>query len=156
MRRPELKTHGGKVSPGKKYIVLEEYPHDQEAFTQGLSFHGGYLYESTGLKGGKSSVRRVEVTSGAVLADARLENKYFGEGMTILNNEITSLTWREKKGFVWDLDTLTRKGEFSFRTKTGEGWGITTDGNQLIISDGSSTLFFWDPVTKEELRRVDV
>ncbi|CAN0028586.1 unnamed protein product, partial [Laminaria digitata] len=124
--------------------------------SQGLAYDGGFLYESTGLFGGKSTVRKVEPETGKVLQDVHLGEKHFGEGMVILNNEIHSLTWRSKVGFTWDLETFEKKAEFQFDTKTGQGWGITTDGESLIVSDGSEYLFFWDPLTMEETRRVQV
>ncbi|CAN0460479.1 unnamed protein product, partial [Discosporangium mesarthrocarpum] len=88
--------------------------HNDPTCSQGLSYHGGFLYESTGLTGGKSSVRRVEVVTGKVLVVATLGEQYLGEGMVIFNNEIISLTWQSKKGFIWDLETLELKGDFSF------------------------------------------
>ncbi|CAM9387344.1 unnamed protein product [Pylaiella littoralis] len=154
-RRPELKTRGGQLAFAR-FSLLAEYPHDSQAFTQGLSYEGGFLYESTGLFGGKSTVRKVDTETGEVLQSVKLGNEFFGEGMVIVGDKIHSLTWRSGVGFSWDLQTFEQLGQFSINTKTGQGWGITTDGSSLVVSDGSQFLFFWDPVTMKETRRVEV
>ncbi|CAB1114939.1 unnamed protein product [Ectocarpus sp. CCAP 1310/34] len=154
-RRPELKTRGGQLAFAR-FSLLAEYPHDQHAFTQGLCYHGGFLYESTGLYGGKSTVRKVDTETGKVLQSVKLDDEYFGEGMVIIDNKIHSLTWQSKVGFSWDLETLEQQEQFHFNTMTGQGWGVTTDGESLIVSDGSEFLFFWDPATMKETRRVEV
>lgn len=121
--------------------IINKYPHDKAAYTQGLVYYGGYLYESTGLYG-KSSLRKVEITTGKVLQSIPLQVQYFGEGIAILNDKIYQLTWENKKAFVYDLKTFKLLKEYTYPT---EGWGITTDGKQLIVSDGSNFLTFYDP-----------
>ena len=132
--------------------VVRSYPHDPEAFTQGLEWHEGFLYESTGMEG-RSSLRKVNLTDGRVLQKVDLPSEHFGEGMTIVGDEIFSLTWKSQLGFVWDLKTLKRKREFRY---PGEGWGLTHSGEHLIMSDGSAQLRFLDPATLKEVRRVSV
>jgi Glutamine cyclotransferase len=121
--------------------IINKYPHDKNAYTQGLVYHNGYLYESTGLYG-KSSLRKVEITTGKVLQSILLSPQYFGEGIAILDNKIYQLTWENKKVFVYDLKTFKLLNEYTFPT---EGWGITTDGKQLIVSDGSNFLTYYKP-----------
>lgn len=134
------------------YDVVNSWPHAPQAFTQGLVFRDGYLYESTGLYG-TSSLRRVDLRSGAVLKSVPIPDDCFAEGMTILNNRIYLLTWREEKCFVYDSSTLEKVGEFYFE---GEGWGLTDDGKSLIASDGTAELRFFDPTTFRETRRIQV
>jgi glutaminyl-peptide cyclotransferase len=134
------------------YRVVHSYPHDQDAFTQGLIFLDGHLYESTG-ESGHSSLRMVDLESGRVLQNAPLELKYFAEGLTSWGSTLVQLTWLSHIGFVYD--------RFSFRVLRTfkydyEGWGLTQDGKNLIESDGSSTLRFLDPVTFKEVRHIDV
>ncbi|NMB02143.1 MAG: glutaminyl-peptide cyclotransferase [Firmicutes bacterium] len=132
--------------------IVNSYPHDSRAFTQGLVFHEGYLYEGTGLYG-KSSLRQVHLDDGAVLQSVALSEEFFGEGITILGQRIFQLTWRERQGFVYDLDDLTAVGTFSLDS---EGWGLTSDGQYLILSDGSHVLTYLDPETFETVRKVQV
>jgi glutamine cyclotransferase len=134
------------------YKVLATYPHDTEAFTQGLVFEDGYLYEGTGLYG-ESSLRKVDLESGEVMLSRNLSSKYFGEGITIYNNRIIQLTWKAGVGFVYDQDNFTLLRQFSYPT---EGWGITHDGGSLIMSDGSAILHFLDPDTFQETGRIEV
>jgi len=134
------------------YEVVEAYPHDPEAFTQGLVWHDGRLYESTGLYG-RSSLREVDLEKGEILRMVELDADFFGEGLAILGDKIYQLTWREKKGFIYHLDSLELIGEFTYDT---EGWGITTDGRQLIMSDGSHILYFLDPDTLQVVRKLEV
>jgi len=136
---PPLPTDG-KI-PIYKYEVVNNYPHDPKAYTQGLQFHNGYLYESTG-ENGESSVRQVEVQTGKVLKSTPLAHEFFGEGLTIMNGKAYQLTWENHKAFVYDLNTLERKGEFSFPK---EGWGLTNDGTNLIASDGTNNIYFLNP-----------
>lgn len=124
---------------------IAEYPHDPDAFTQGLCFYKGELYESTG-QYGSSSLRRVEWRTGKVQQQKSVANEFFAEGMTILNNKIYQLTWREQTGFVYDLASLKQIRTFSYY---GEGWGLTNDSAELIMSDGSNILRFIEP---EEFR----
>ncbi|MBN2015695.1 glutaminyl-peptide cyclotransferase [Candidatus Dojkabacteria bacterium] len=134
------------------YRVLDSYPHDSEAFTQGLIFHNGYLYEGTGLNG-KSTVRKVELETGGIVKIFHLEEKYFGEGVTIFNDQIIQLTWQSKKGFVYDLETFELIKEFSYPT---EGWGLTHDGENLIMSDGTDKLYYLDPGSLKKVKEVEV
>ena len=122
------------------FEVVNTFPHDTKAFTQGLQFADGILYESTG-RYGESSLRKVDLTTGKVLKSVPIEDKYFGEGMTIVGNQIVMLTWQEKVGFFYDKASLTRKGNFSYG-ESKEGWGLTYDGQRLIKSDGTNRLFF--------------
>lgn len=134
------------------YELVNTYPHDTAAYTQGLFYHNGFLYEGTG-QNGKSTLRRVELRTGEVLKSVALEKEYFGEGITLLNNKIYQLTWESRKGFVYDAGTFERIGEFTYAT---EGWGLTTDGKYLIMSDGSSIIRFLDPETFKEVRHIEV
>ncbi|RLN50517.1 hypothetical protein BBJ29_007056 [Phytophthora kernoviae] len=146
---------------------LAKYPHDSAAFTQGLTLitrgNDKFLIESTGLYG-ESSLRRVEISSGRVLDQYNLPKELFGEGVTVgPSGEFVMLTWKNDIGLVFDLDDssssetgFTLKREFEFETVTGEGWGIDFDGENYAVSDGSSTIMFWDPSTMTEVRRVDV
>lgn len=122
------------------YTVRSVFPHDPEAFTQGLVFHEGRLYESTGLYG-RSSVREVALETGEVLRIIRLPAAYFGEGLALHAGRLIQLTWREQAGFIYDLGRFERIGEFSY---LGEGWGLTHDGRRFIMSDGTSRLRFLD------------
>lgn len=136
--------------PVYDYEVVNTFPHDPDAFTQGLVFHDGNLYESTG-RNGQSSLRQIDLESGELLKRQNLNSRYFGEGITILDDRVYQLTWQSHIGFVYDLDTFTQQKTFFL---AGEGWGITHDGNNLIVSDGSATLRFLDPDTLQETRRV--
>jgi glutamine cyclotransferase len=124
------------------YQVINKYPHDPKAFTEGLVLYNGVFYEGTGLYG-ESCVRTVDPETGAVLNQVDLPPEYFGEGVTILNDVVYQLTWKEHVGFTYDLN-LHKIGEFSI---SGEGWGLSNDGRRLIMSDGTSTLSFIDPDT---------
>jgi len=131
--------------------IVGNRPHDPEAFTQGLVFHEGVLYESTGLHG-RSSVRKVDVETGRVLARRSVPRQHFAEGLTIFQGRVVQLTWQSQKGFVYDLGfRLTR--EFAY---VGEGWGLTHDGTSLIMSDGTARLRFLDPATFAVRRVLDV
>ena len=132
--------------------VVGVYPHDRNAFTQGLVCWKGDLFETTGLNS-RSSLRRVELRTGRVLQQASLAREFFGEGMTILGDKIYQVTWRNQKGFVYNLATFAIEREFTY---SGEGWGLTTDGQLLILSDGTNVLRFIDPVTFEVRRTVNV
>jgi glutamine cyclotransferase len=134
------------------YRIVHVYPHDRGAYTQGLAFAGGHLYEGTGQEG-RSSLRRVELKTGRTLQEFKLENRYFGEGITVLNDRIIQLTWRSRVGFVYDRASFRRLNSFRF---DHEGWGITHDGRRLIVSDGSATLHFLDPKTLQEVGRLQV
>ncbi len=143
---------GSAVAPVFSYEVVNSYPHDPEAFTQGLVYRDGFLYESTGLNG-RSSLRKVRLTTGVVVQQRAVEKKYFAEGLTDWGNRLLQLTWSTNAGFVYDLATFEPVSTFTY---PGEGWGLTHDGRRLIMSDGSSSLRFLDPVTQRELSRLAV
>jgi len=138
--------------PVYTYRVVNSYPHDPEAFTQGLVYDDGVLYEGTGLRG-RSSLRRVELETGKIVQIHPLNRRYFGEGITLWHNQIIQLTWTSQTGFVYQLKTFEKVGEFNYRT---EGWGITHDTKRLIMSDGTDTLYFLDPETFEEIGSIQV
>ena len=138
--------------PVYTYIIVNKLPHDFNAYTQGLVYTDGFLYESTGRRG-HSSLRKVNPSDGAVLVYHSLADEYFGEGITIFNEKIYQLTWQSYTGFVYDKSTFQLLEEFYYST---EGWGITNNGKELIVSDGTSSLFFLDPVTFEKTREVYV
>lgn len=133
--------------------IVKEYPHDPAAFTEGLEFRDGVLYEGTG-EYGSSEMRRVELATGKVLARTKMDAKYFGEGLTVLNGKIYQLTYREGKGFVYDQKTLKQAGTFAFNTP--EGWGMTNNGANLIFDDGTNVLHFIDPNTFAEVKQLKV
>jgi glutamine cyclotransferase len=135
-----LVESNGKI-PNCTYEIVRVYPHDPDAFTQGLVFSDGKLLESTGEEG-RSTLRRVDLDSGQILKKVDLAPQYFGEGMTVLNNKVYQVTWQHQIGFIYDYQTFERLGQFNYK---GEGWGLTTDGQSLILSDGSNRLKFLDP-----------
>ena len=132
--------------------VVRAYPHDPHAFTQGLEYYRGYLYESTGIAG-RSTLRKVALESGQVLQQVSLPPQYFGEGLTILRNKVYQLTWLSKKGFVYDLRSFRQIGEFPYDT---EGWGLTNDATSLIMSDGTNKLRYLDPVSFAVTRTIEL
>jgi glutamine cyclotransferase len=132
--------------------VVNVYPHDPDAFTQGLVFHKGYIYEGTGLSG-QSSIRKVELKTGRVLKSQGLAAEHFGEGITICRNRLIQLTWQSHTGFVYDLQSFRLVQTFSYPT---EGWGITCDGSYLIISDGTAVLRFLDTRTYKMVKQIEV
>ena len=134
------------------FSVVKTYPHDQNAFTEGLFFTDGYIYESTGLNGA-SKLRRVDLASGQVLQEIALPDEFFGEGIALVNDTIIQLTWQSHIGFVYDKNSFALLGNFSYPT---EGWGLTFDGKRLIMSDGSGSLLFLDPVTFQQVGQVQV
>jgi glutamine cyclotransferase len=139
-------------APVYAYQIVNTYPHDPEAFTQGLVFSDGIFYEGTGLNG-QSSVRKVEPETGEVLQRYDVPEQYFAEGITIFDDRIIQLTWQTHVGFVYDKESFTQLSEFEYPT---EGWGLTHDGTRLIMSDGTATLYFRDPETLAEIGRVDI
>jgi glutamine cyclotransferase len=134
------------------YQIIHTYPHDPNAFTQGLIYVDGHLYESTGLKG-RSSIRMVDLTTGRVLQKYDLPAQYFGEGLTDWRSTLVQLTWQSHIGFVYDRFTFSLLRTFQYQ---GEGWGLTHDATQLILSDGTPYLRFLDPTTFRESRRIRV
>lgn len=148
---PATNTAGARL-PLYGYEVVNAFPHDRTAFTQGLLFVNGLLLEGTGMKG-DSSLREVELETGRVLRKRDLAAEYFGEGLALLGGKLFQLTWQEHKVFVYDAQTFEPKQEFALE---GEGWGLTTDGQSLIMSDGTSDLQFIDPATFQVKRKVEV
>jgi glutaminyl-peptide cyclotransferase len=138
--------------PVYTYEIVNTFKHDPKAFTQGLVFHNGFFYESTG-EYGDSSLRKVEIESGKVLQKKDLSEDYFAEGMTIMNGKIYQITWREFTGFVYDLNDFKLLREFRYQ---GEGWGLTNDGKHLILSDGTHVIRFFDPETFQLVRTISV
>jgi glutamine cyclotransferase len=135
------------------YNIVNIYPHDPSAFTEGLEYKDGFLYESTG-QYGSSDIRKVELKTGKVLLSQKMEARYFGEGLTILNGKIYQLTYREGKGFIYDLATLKLERTFSFNAP--EGWGMANNGSSLIFDDGTNVLHFIDPNTLKEIKQLAV
>jgi glutamine cyclotransferase len=138
--------------PVYSYAIVNAYPHDRNAFTQGLIFEDGILYEGTGLRG-QSTLRKVALETGAILQLYALPAQYFGEGVTVYGDKIYQLTWQSNVGFVYDKHSFQLLQQFHYPT---EGWGITHDGERLIMSDGTSTLHFLDPETLEEIGQIQV
>jgi glutamine cyclotransferase len=149
---PGQRRGGDTPVPTYGYQVIRSYPHDRGAFTQGLVVRNGFFYEGTGNLG-QSNLRKVKIETGEVLQVQPLEDQYFGEGITELNGSIYQLTWKHGVGFVYDLATFSPIKRFTYK---GEGWGLTHDGKQLIMSDGSAQLRFLDPATLQETGRVTV
>ena len=150
--QPRLEQKTADRTPTYGYRIVNRYSHDPEAFTQGLVFVDGFLFEGTGLRG-RSSLRKVDLLTGRILQYRNLPAHFFGEGITVYHNKVIQLTWRSHQGFVYDKDTFQLLGTFPYPT---EGWGITHDGEHLIMSDGTSTLYFLDPHTYKEMRRINV
>jgi glutamine cyclotransferase len=150
-----LSLAGGSAAaavPVQGYAVKAVYPHDDQAYTEGLFYLHGLLFESTGIEG-RSTIRRVRLRDGAVLQSQSIAPNLFGEGIVNWGDEIISLTWRNQLGFRWDLKTFARKATFHY---PGEGWALTQNGKNLIMSDGSPTLRVLDPVTFRVVRRIKV
>ncbi len=138
--------------PTYGYKIINTYPHDTGAFTEGLVYDKGILYESTGLDG-KSTLRKVDIKTGKVLEEVSLPDSFFGEGITVRNDHIIQLTWQSGTGLVYDKDNLSLVDSFTYNT---EGWGLTTDGKHLIMSDGTDTLYFLDPGTFNVVGQIKV
>jgi len=132
--------------------VVQRYPHDPQAFTEGLLYHDGFLYESTG-RNGQSSIRKVVLRTGAVVQQKALDPGYFGEGIVTWKNQLIQLTWKTQIGFVYDLATFQQRSTFHY---PGEGWALTQDGHHLIMSDGTSDLRLLDPDNLSEVGRIHV
>lgn len=145
-----LKTN---IVPQKQtYRVVKTFSHDPNAYTQGLFVHDGFLYEGTG-QNGSSSLRKVELATGKVLQSANLNQEYFGEGIALLNGKIYQLTWTSGIGFVYELESFKKLNSFNYAT---QGWGLTTNGTDLIMSDGSNIIYFMEPDGFSEVRRIEV
>lgn len=139
-------------TPLYTWRIVRVFPHDPDAFTQGLVVEGDVLYESTGLRG-RSTLRRVDLETGQVLQSVALPARYFGEGITLFRERIYQLTWQSHIGFVYDREQMRPLSDFEYPT---EGWGLTHDGERLIMSDGTATLYFLDPDTLEQVGQVSV
>ncbi len=147
---PEAAAAPGPVRYG--YRVVHTYPHDPQAFTQGLVFRDGFLFESTGLAG-RSSLRKVRLETGEVLQQRNLDSQHFAEGLADWRDRLIQLTWRSGIGFVYDMTTFDPRRTFPY---SGEGWGLARDANRLIMSDGTATLRFLDPDSLAEVGRLTV
>jgi glutamine cyclotransferase len=139
-------------APEFTYQVVHAYPHDRTAFTQGLEYRDGFLYEGTGLKG-HSTLRKVKLETGQVLQHIDLAPSYFGEGITVLDGRIVELTYQTQIGFVYDRSTFRLLRNFTY---AGEGWGLTNDGKTIFMSDGTPEIRMWDPETLQERKRITV
>ncbi|MGY5352864.1 glutaminyl-peptide cyclotransferase [Wenyingzhuangia sp. IMCC45533] len=136
------------------YKVVNRFPHDRTSFTQGLEFHNNFLYEGTG-KNGKSVLRKTELKTGEILQEQALAKKYFGEGITIFNDKIYQLTWLNKIGFIYDVNTFKTLKTFAYK-KSVQGWGLTHNDTHLIKSDGTENLWFLDPKDGSEKEYIEV
>ena len=141
-----------RVLPVYGYRIVHVYPHDPNAFTQGLQYVDGVIYEGTGVNG-RSSIRKVKLETGEVLQQRDLAKAYFGEGITVWNTDLIQLTWQSNVAFVYDRNTFEPRRTFAYK---GEGWGLTHDGTNLIMSDGTNQLRVLDPATFAERRRIKV
>lgn len=139
-------------APVGGYQVVRSYAHDAAAFTQGLFYRDGFLFESTGLAG-RSFIRKWNLETGAVEQERLIDSRYFGEGIVDWKNRLYELTWTNEIGFIYDIDSFEKVGEFSY---TGEGWALTRDDKRLMMSDGTSFIRFLDPETLKETGRVEV
>lgn len=135
------------------YTLVNEFPHDKQAYTQGLEFDGERLYESTGLRG-KSSLRRVNYKTGAIEKQIDLDATYFGEGLTLINGKIIQLTWQENTGFIYDQESMVMESSFTFG-QSKEGWGLCNDGTVLYKSDGSAQIWTLDAATQKETSYIE-
>ncbi len=149
---PPLPADGAGPAVHYTYEVIRSWPHDRGAFTQGLLVRNGNLLESTGLNG-RSSLREVELSSGRVLKQVPVAREYFAEGLTVIGDRAYQLTWQSQRGFVYDADTFRMLDTFTYE---GEGWGLATDGRQLVLSDGTSRIRFLDPATFKVVRTIAV
>lgn len=149
---PSTEATGAGAIPEYRYQVVHTYPHDRGAFTEGLFYLNGFLYEGTGLEG-ESDIRKVKLETGEVLQRRAIPPEYFGEGIIAWKDRLIEMTYKAEKGWVYDLNTFEPKSEFHY---PGEGWSLTTDGKRLIMDDGTPQLRFWDPETLQETGRLTV
>lgn len=149
---PQSRKIPAAPAPEYSFKVIHIFPHDPAAFTQGLAYRGGFLYEGTGLKG-RSSLRKVRLETGEVVQRVDLAPEFFGEGITFFGNRILQLTWQSQKGFVYDAADFRLLRNFSY---PGEGWGLATSGNDIFMSDGSAEIRILDGSTLHEKRRLKV
>lgn len=140
------------TAPVGGYTVVKAYPHDTNAFTEGLFYRDGFIFESTGLKG-RSFIRKWNLETGVSEQERIVDSRYFGEGIVDWKNRLYELTWTDEIGIIYDIDTFERIGEFSY---PGEGWALTRDDKRLIMSDGTSFIRFLDPDTLKETGRIEV
>ncbi|HOE35626.1 MAG TPA: glutaminyl-peptide cyclotransferase [Anaerolineaceae bacterium] len=152
LRIPTYHSIPKKLGANAEVEVIAAYPHNPESFTQGLLYADGVLYESAGLYG-QSALRKLELETGVALLEKRLEEQYFAEGLTLLDGRLYQLTWKENKGFIYNPADFSLEGTFTYGM---EGWGLTTDGSSLILSDGSAVLYFIDPKTMQTTRTLQV
>ncbi|MBB5863375.1 glutaminyl-peptide cyclotransferase [Xanthomonas sp. 3058] len=145
-------AHCRETIPTQGYTVVRTYPHDTAAFTEGLFYRDGHLYESTG-ELGQSSVRKVDLDSGRVLQQVDIPPPYYGEGIVAWHDRLIQLTWRNQRGFVYDLATLTPRTQFSY---PGEGWALTSDDTSLYMSDGTASIRRLDPQTLQQVGSIQV
>ena len=148
----QAQRSGGAPVPTYGYHVVRSYPHDRDAFTQGLIFRGGFFYEGTGLNG-RSGIRKVKLETGEVVQSKPLAPEYFGEGITDWKGQLLQLTWQSQVGFVYDMNTFEPTKRWTY---SGEGWGLTHDDTRMIMSDGSAQLRFIDPASLKETGRITV
>ncbi|MDB3874575.1 glutaminyl-peptide cyclotransferase [Flavobacteriaceae bacterium] len=166
LAKVDIYSNGKKISLNKKfdiysnikpnlmtYDIINEFNHDQKAYTQGLEIYKNFLFESTGLNG-KSSLRKINFNTGEIINMINLDYEYFGEGLTVLNDKIYQLTWKNRIGFIYDLE-LNNIGTFNYGNSQ-EGWGLCNDGNYIYKSDGTSKIWKLDPNTLEEIDFIDV
>lgn len=151
-RAVDLRAQRRAPTPVSGYRVVKSYPHDANAYTQGLIFRGGFLYESTG-QHGQSTLRKVKLETGEVLQQRRIDSAHFAEGLTEWKGRLFQLTWQSNVAFVYDLATFAPVTTLKY---PGEGWGLTAGPDSLILSDGTADLRFLDPATFKEIRRVTV
>jgi glutaminyl-peptide cyclotransferase len=137
------------------YSIVNTFPHDPSAFTEGLVYADGFLYESTGLNGA-SSLRRENLTTGKVLQQIELSYIYFGEGLALVDDRIIQLTYTTQIGFIYNRTSFASQGNFSYTTDTTQGWGLTYDGKTLVVSDGSDSLYFLNPDTYQRTGKIHV
>lgn len=149
---PPLMSEDARPPTVLAYEVVTSWPHDRGAFTQGLVYRDGYLYESTGLNG-RSSLRKVALETGEVVQHATVEKQYFAEGLTDWKDQLIQITWQSRLGFTYNLKSFKPSGQFNY---SGEGWGITHDGKRLILSDGTSTLRYLDAQTYLPIGKLEV
>lgn len=142
----------GSRPPEYTYRVVKVFPHDPSAFTQGLEYHNGFLYEGTGLNG-RSTLRKVKLETGEVMRQTSLEPEFFGEGITVVGDEVVQLTWQAQEGFIYRLADFQRLRTFSY---SGQGWGLTNNGREIFMSDGSAEIRILNPHTLKEIRRIKV
>ncbi len=144
-------TEAGGI-PEYTYQIVHSYPHDTGAFTEGLFYHNGFLYESTG-QNGQSSIRKVKLETGEVLQKHEISEAYFGEGIINWKDKLYELTWQSEIGFIYNFETFAPLGDFHY---PGEGWSMTTDGKRIIMDDGTPEIRFWDGDTLKEISRLTV